>query len=71
MPDLETAPLEKDLPAYVITGSAGPAAEKRFTAEGLAAPRGSANPYRLGCAAATWWQRGHDRGRTTRESHTA
>jgi hypothetical protein len=44
--------------------SARAAAERRYTQQGAQAPAGTPNPYRAGCAAATWWQRGHDAAHT-------
>lgn len=47
--------------AEPCTGSAGEWAERRFTAEGERAAPDASNPYRPGSAAATWWERGHER----------
>lgn len=33
--------------------------ERRFTEQGARAGAGAVNPYRIGTAAATWWQRGN------------
>lgn len=40
--------------------SAARQAEQRYMQEGARAAAGASNPYRSGCAAATWWQRGRD-----------